>query len=456
MKIQRNRLFAACIAIATIGLAVIWLTKAASDKTLAPEPVTFGSAQQDTELLRRASNARADFGYRRSPNGFYLQILKYFDAAPITINLSRIHLKLVPMAAKQRENFPGGNRIVFEGVRPTSPPGATLVDFHVNAAGLPSGMYSVAASFDTMAVVDQRGRAVHIDAQGPRAAFWVTEPITLLSKGRLGDEYYLNQSPQAPMPDPALVKLTGLRRDGQNISYDFEFEIGPTPRVAAFEVSSDELQRAHIYPLGNDPGLQAARGRFEGRDVWSYGSLEYNCGGLSTEEFRTRAPVHINRIVRALSPSDRLVVGDQSVGYIDGIGLQFTTAAPLVVFLDATNDLERFVRDKHYAVKPGGCVMWRMFADPWQMDLTYSAVPLTRAHPEWSARLVDEILAGHVKPGMTRKMIIWALGFPNEYGMRQDLLKLDRWFYDASAPFSSAVYFKNGRVVRYDPPGQLP
>jgi len=63
---------------------------------------------------------------------------------------------------------------------------------------------------------------------------------------------------------------------------------------------------------------------------------------------------------------------------------------------------------------------------------------------------------GTVIAGMSREMVAAAIGYPPIYGDAQTFNGLDTWTYDEPAPFRHEVFFKDDRVVRYDPPGELP
>jgi hypothetical protein len=94
-------------------------------------------------------------------------------------------------------------------------------------------------------------------------------------------------------------------------------------------------------------------------------------------------------------------------------------------------------------------------ADPWEMERRF-ALHDPRRHPEWSERFRQALAQRNVLSGMTHEMVASVFGYPAHYGTVAQLDLLDVWRYDSPTPFSSTVYFAGDRVVRWDPPGNLP
>ena len=86
------------------------------------------------------------------------------------------------------------------------------------------------------------------------------------------------------------------------------------------------------------------------------------------------------------------------------------------------------------------------FADPWQADVTFTS----------AAPPPDLVAHAAITSGTTRRRVLWLLGYPDAFRTAAYFNDLERWDYAMPAPFSSAVTFKNDRVVEYRPPGDLP
>jgi len=97
---------------------------------------------------------------------------------------------------------------------------------------------------------------------------------------------------------------------------------------------------------------------------------------------------------------------------------------------------------------------YAVVADPWQLERKLSLSPLV--DQSWARKSLDAIEQHTVMVGMTRAMVVASIGYPTCYGTIRDLDKLDESEYRAAAPFGSDVYFRNGVVYKYNPPGQLP
>jgi hypothetical protein len=214
-------------------------------------------------------------------------------------------------------------------------------------------------------------------------------------------------------------------------------------------LSDADFASPNIQPIVTDANERQARSSYEGRTVWGFGRFELACG-KTTYETPPLTPLRIRRIVRVLGASPTLHVGEQAVGIL-GAGFAFTTAAPLIVFFDGPRAMQ-FPGE----TSPSKCVFWRMLGDAWQLDVTYSPSSPHQAHPEWSDATLADIAKGRVRSGMSHAMVAWALGFPNTFGMRAELMRLSTWIYDAPPPGRSQVDFRGDRVVRFDPPRMLP
>jgi hypothetical protein len=105
---------------------------------------------------------------------------------------------------------------------------------------------------------------------------------------------------------------------------------------------------------------------------------------------------------------------------------------------------------------PPAKAAYAIVSDAWDFERLYSTISMTAAHPSWSPATVAKIRKRKVEKGMTKDMIAWMFGYPSAYGSREQVRALDVWNYEAPTPFGYTVHFKNGVVVKYDPPGNLP
>lgn len=82
-------------------------------------------------------------------------------------------------------------------------------------------------------------------------------------------------------------------------------------------------------------------------------------------------------------------------------------------------------------------------ADEWQLE----RLTTTQAHTPGPA---------DIKIGQTHEQVAEIAGFPSVYATKAELMGMAEWRYDLPAPFSWVVTFDGDRVVRYQPPGDLP
>ncbi len=209
----------------------------------------------------------------------------------------------------------------------------------------------------------------------------------------------------------------------------------------------DAMSAPGLYPLVVDDSVKHLRAKYAGRQVWGYGGLyAYLSGG------GTSGPLAVEGIYRAAGYGAVLGIGSPQYWSAD-LASDFVALDPLVI---------RFGTPAIYA-KPGPAVpleqvpaSYAILSDVWDFERSYSLVSMTRMHPEWPAATLDAIGQHEVEMGMTKDMIAWMLGYPAAYGTKEQVQKLDVWTYEAPAPFGYTVYFRNGVVVKYDPPRTLP
>ncbi|HLI95981.1 MAG TPA: hypothetical protein VKT72_07820 [Candidatus Baltobacteraceae bacterium] len=136
----------------------------------------------------------------------------------------------------------------------------------------------------------------------------------------------------------------------------------------------------------------------------------------------------------------------------------FTAVDPLVIVFDTPVDANPTFSSGNGATMTSfssSCTaMYALAADPWQLERMFSLHP--PIDPLWPPAYRKAVQQHTVIPGMTHEMVAAAIGYPPVYGTPEEFDKLDDWKYVGPAPDGQEVVFKNGRVVRYDPPEMLP
>jgi hypothetical protein len=145
-------------------------------------------------------------------------------------------------------------------------------------------------------------------------------------------------------------------------------------------------------------------------------------------------------------------VGLGPAGSLNPANLRIPAPSPLVVFFDPPG--KQLLEPTSPSTE--GCLATWLLAAPRQLEVTYSLEPSERSHPEWTSSIRRQVMNGQVTVGMTHAMVAWSLGFPSQYGTRAELLHAPLWRYPGPAGGGSTVYFRDDRVVRYDPARQLP
>jgi hypothetical protein len=95
-------------------------------------------------------------------------------------------------------------------------------------------------------------------------------------------------------------------------------------------------------------------------------------------------------------------------------------------------------------IKTTGCRSLDVFAaDAWQLERLVTTIAPTSGLKS-------------IRLGLTHEQVAQIDGFPSVYAKKADLMRMAEWRYDRPAPFSSVVTFEGDRVVKYQPPGNLP
>lgn len=225
--------------------------------------------------------------------------------------------------------------------------------------------------------------------------------------------------------------------------------------------------------LHNDAALETARRDFLNRSVYPRGGLSANCEAPDAGGIFLGLPFdqqfHIITITRSQRDGEIWTLGGQIKNTLDNAAL-FLSLQPLTIRFAA----QRFhpyggggggegakgvaVRAALFAVMKDSlkCGSMRVtLSDPWELERAFSFKhPYKR--PDWPANFREAIQKHHVIAGMTHEMVAEVFGYPSIYLPIAQLDRVTRWDYTASAPFSSSVIFSGDRVVRYNPPGNLP
>lgn len=261
-----------------------------------------------------------------------------------------------------------------------------------------------------------------------------------------------------------------------------EFPLPATTDAALYTVKVESPQgidepypaMAYIPASGNDTELAKLRAAYTGRPAYVLGGLSIHCVN----------PGRPNTSIDAgVEPLSKLQVADVERSDGEGQTFSFESASryretpqtylavePLVfrfspsfstrdigVGIYATgpitpqeiNSLEVDVQQH-----PEKCgAFTTSFSGMWDV-----ARSLSSSNPAagWSAQTVASVRKGVVAVGWTRAMVATALGYPSLFGTIDEMNRLEYWPYEEPAPFSHYVTFANDRVVKYEPPGQLP
>ncbi len=234
-------------------------------------------------------------------------------------------------------------------------------------------------------------------------------------------------------------------------------------------------------PSGDD----ALRRRFAGKTVYGYGPLTLRCGvdaipyaGLNTQPHTALRIARIERIVGGVplhagydssdaafafkaidplrivfDPAVRPTIGGASFSYPVPSQSPPAVAVPVVPGPQRTapmtpsplrtynHDMARSIMDQ---IKTTGCRPLDVFAaDAWQLERLVTTIAPTPG-------------LNSIRLGLTHEQVAQIDGFPSVYAKKADLMRMAEWRYDRPAPFSSVVTFDGDRVVKYQPPGNLP
>jgi hypothetical protein len=240
----------------------------------------------------------------------------------------------------------------------------------------------------------------------------------------------------------------GLMLDGRHAAYASD----ASPVIVGSQVTPPLL---YAPRLPDDVGLRDARLRYLGKTVYALPTTVergLHCSGDPDrlEDIPTYHPAVITAIERTN--------GTAEIGTFQSTDGDFLAIQPLRVTVMAPERPVVFPGwvPVQAVPRPGSCVQRYVFmADPWEIERNF-ALHDPRDHPEWPARFREALAQRKILIGMTHEMVASVLGYPAHYGTIEQLDRLTTWDYDDPTPFQSSVTFDGDRVVKYDPPGNLP
>jgi hypothetical protein len=286
------------------------------------------------------------------------------------------------------------------------------------------------------------------------------------------------QTVRVPLTVPRSALLQGMQTLVLRTDAGAALRDGSPVTLGAYPISSS------VHVDVPDPGGDAAlRRRFVGVPLYGYGPLALTCAvdriPYAVVITRPQTPLRIVRIDRtqgamllhtsydtsdysfafkALDPlrvvfdtSVRPSIGGASFSYPGAArpvvstpvpGAPMTPAPPLTRE-DVTRQHEITTSVMHQISTTGCRSLHIAAADAWHLErMATTVVPapqLTR-----------------VRLGLTHEQVAQIEGFPSAYATKAELMRMPEWRYDRPAPFSSAVTFDGDRVVKFQPPGNLP
>ena len=256
---------------------------------------------------------------------------------------------------------------------------------------------------------------------------------------------------------------------GNRLILDLEGHSGQISLVT----SATATTLPYLAPLLTEPNVRALKAQYEGKNVWCYGGAGGQCISSDSNVSismagRADLPMRIRHIERMYLPYQEMAIG--AATFMGGERRSaFVTNNPLIVILDppakglelngfmsvskpTALDGKGFPKDmedllpKEVKNPRAYCLgLMNTFADKWDFEREYSLQSPLVIGKKWPAKMRKAVLEGEVVKGMTREMVAWVMGWPNIYGTKQEMLKLNDWTYD-NIPSDGHIYFKNGVV----------
>lgn len=335
--------------------------------------------------------------------------------------------------------------------------------FHLNTDGLAPGLYRITVSLQPGFATSASGQSlpVTLDPWRPSLAVYVS-PTARIPQLVPGQRFIALEAPigslrAAEFTDSHGVIVSGAemwgriltltRLDATSAEFRAEGIAGPLylPRPA------DATRILGLYPLVADETVDRLKAKYLGKRVWGYGGLDV----FSDDRMGTSYDgLPILGIYRAYGYGRTLNVGGPFETSNVNVLTYFVALDPLVIRFGGS--ALSSVQPLMGTPIPQHLPTYAIVSDTWDFERLYSLASIADAHPSWSAAILSKIRNGKIEKGMTKDMIAWMFGYPSIYGTLEQVRQLDVWEYEQPAPFSYTVRFRNGVVVKYDPPGNLP
>lgn len=107
--------------------------------------------------------------------------------------------------------------------------------------------------------------------------------------------------------------------------------------------------------------------------------------------------------------------------------------------------------------RKGKPTYYAYFASTWDLERAISRVSVEDASVRWPATYRNAVLSpapeaerfSSIRKGMTPDMVAWIMGWPPQYGTRDELRRQSRWTYRGPATGDVSVFFRNGHVFKW-------
>ncbi len=275
-------------------------------------------------------------------------------------------------------------------------------------------------------------------------------------------KFWDKRGKRVPAPAMALRELAYEGRTGSRRRFRLEGFKGPV----FCEVRGRLSDASFLRPIVTGLAFHSLRRKYEWKSAWMYGGVRLEVRGAAADTWGTfmapvDQPVRIRRVHR-LRNAENVPLPMGSGGMMDPV--MYRAPSPLLLVLDMPKraklmagsgggtkvDMASIMDPRNYSGK------YLVVGDEWDLQRRFSLSNPFRTLLGLTPRFRRAILAGHPVPGMTPDMVAWAYGWPPLRKPLAQMRRMSVWEYPGAAPFSSSVVFRNGRVLRFEPPGNLP
>jgi hypothetical protein len=214
------------------------------------------------------------------------------------------------------------------------------------------------------------------------------------------------------------------------------------------------------HPFVDDASARLMK-RYGHRPLWAYGDRLFSCAGRGgTVTVINHAPITLTNVERVPKAQIWLSLGTYNPhdcwGYCGGGAYSYVSRDPLrLTFAFARGSYRRTLRGAHafpeVAGWTGQCQTSQAYvADPWDFERLFTTTDPRVRQRGWDPTLQQEMLDFRAAPGMTPKMVAFALGFPSRFGTAQELLSQTYWrWYPGN--FDLRAIFYGGSLLRITP-----